>query len=626
MMSEYGGYRWYRSNVLGVSNPLAYMLTKNRRQEKDKQYAEALQKIPKGQVTASELAYFNESNVQIPKEILDRGIIRLVLTNERARSINEVEVRKLQQSGALGIEFEGTFTGEGKSAFTKDNLHVPEKITYYVGEKVIFVLNDTSDLRREAGFAGKTNRWTNGTQGTVVDFDEDDGLPIVEIVSEDGTKNRVKVGYGKSTAKGAEGYTQIDELTGKVVEKSGIGVLAEYTQIPMLPAYAMTIHKSQGLSIERAIVDLQNADGTDGKAFAAGQLYVALSRLTSKNGLFLTRKLDYKDFLVDEDNERYYENLVKITQESLKAEAEAAKAPEGPTVDKKVSSTDKILFKNVTKADVKTAKKILEHRAKPIPNLPSDWGTRDLSDYFFSQFGYGEESSFKQNLDAIMSEKVENLHSEQKLLVSLIVAHGKADIYEHAETGTTIKRHLEDGLFSNKNASDADVLRAAAAHKRIIDSGHFIGGGAMDIHLKDLSYIMKKAAGMFSPDQNQIDLDINQVYKLAFKNVRNRVSEEDKLTYILAHEYGHLLDNAFSENGERLSVVLENLIKSGMQNRAKEMLDGYALSSLSEYFAESYAGLVLQPVLSQLGYSDRVFMDEALVDEIKNRINVRNSE
>jgi hypothetical protein len=225
-----------------------------------------------------------------------------------------------------------------------------------------------------------------------------------------------------------------------------------------------------------------------------------------------------------------------------------------------------------------------------------------------------------------MSEKVENLHSEQKLLVSLIVAHGKADIYEHAETGTTIKRHLEDGLFSNKNASDADVLRAAAAHKRIIDSGHFIGGGAMDIHLKDLSYIMKKAAGMFSPDQNQIDLDINQVYKLAFKNVRNRVSEEDKLTYILAHEYGHLLDNAFSENGERLSVVLENLIKSGMQNRAKEMLDGYALSSLSEYFAESYAGLVLQPVLSQLGYSDRVFMDEALVDEIKNRINVRNSE
>jgi hypothetical protein len=131
---------------------------------------------------------------------------------------------------------------------------------------------------------------------------------------------------------------------------------------------------------------------------------------------------------------------------------------------------------------------------------------------------------------------------------------------------------------------------------------------------------------MFSPDQDQIDLDINQVYKLAFKNVRDRVSEEDKLTYVLAHEYGHLLDNAFSENGERLSVVLENLIKSGMQNRAKEMLDGYALSSLSEYFAESYAGLVLQPVLSQLGYSDRVFMDEALVDEIKNRINVRNSE
>lgn len=626
MLTEYGGYRWYKSNVVGVSNPLAYVLTKNRRQEKDKKYADTLKKIPMAQVTASELDYFNESVVDVPQELLDAGIIRLVLTNARADSINEGEITKLQRAGAEGLEFVGEYTGEGKAAFNPENLHAPEKITYYVGEKVIFIQNDTPDLRKAAGYQGKDNRWVNGTQGTVLGFDENDGLPIVEILREDGTKEKVKVGQGKSIANGAVESTQLDELTGQVSEKSVVGILAEYTQIPMLPAYAMTMHKSQGRSMERAIVDLQDADGTDGQAFAAGQLYVALSRLTSKDGLFLTRKLDYKDFMVDVDNEQYYAELVEMTQESLKAEAEAAKASQGPSVDKKVNSRDKVLLSNVTKADVKEAKKILEHKTKSIPNLPSDWGTRDSSDHFFSEFGYGEKDSFDRNLDAIMSEKLEDLFLEQKLLVSLIVAHGKADIYEHSESGTTIKRYLKNSLFSKTDASDDQVVRAASAHRRILDSGYVIDGGRMDINLRDLSYIGEKASGLYSASKDEINLDTNQAYGWRLQDQRNRMSQDDQLTYVLAHEYGHALDNKFAENGTRLSEVLESLIKSGMQNRAKEILRGYALSNSPEYFAESYAGLVLQSVLNQLGYSDKTSMDEDLIAEIKNRINLRNSQ
>jgi hypothetical protein len=225
-----------------------------------------------------------------------------------------------------------------------------------------------------------------------------------------------------------------------------------------------------------------------------------------------------------------------------------------------------------------------------------------------------------------MSEKLENLHLEQKLLVSLIVAHGRADIYEHAESGTIIKRHREDGIFSNKDASDIDVVRAANAHKLILDSGYVIEGGRMDINLRDLSYIKKNASGMYSASKDEINLDRNEMYGWAIQGKKNQMSQDDQLAYVLAHEYGHALDNKFAENGTRLSEVLENLIKSGMQNRAKEILRGYALSSPPEYFAESYAGLILQSVLNQLGYSDKAAMDEALIDEIKNRINLRNSQ
>lgn len=627
MLSEYRSYKWYDSNVLNTTLPLHYKLTKNKRQDSDKEFANILNRGAVGEVTEKDLETLNSRRMSpnnMPPE--DQAIIRLVLTNDRASVINNKEVKELKDSGAQGQKFEGSYTGKGKDAFKESDLHAPEKITYYVGEKVIFTVNDGKSLKKQAGYTGKDNRWSNGTQGVVVGFDEIDGLPIVEITSEGGKKTKVKVGYAATTATGATVDTQIDELTGKPVDRVGLSTDAEYTQIPMRPGYAITVHKAQGITLDAAIIDLLNADGKKAEAFAAGQIYVALSRIKTLDGVYLTRKLDYEDFIVDERNAQYYQEVNDITFADEAAKAKAKQDSDVSPVDRKTDSGDKVLLSEVTKADVKAAKKILEHKTKPISGLPSDWGTADLSDHFYSEFGYGEQSSFKQNLNAIMSEKPENLHLEQKLLVSLIVNHGKADIYEHAESGTKIKRHLKDGLFSNKDASDAEVLRAASAHKRILDSGYVIDGGRMDINLRDLSYIGEPASGLYSASKDEINIDVNQAYGWKLQDQRNRMSEDEKFAFVLAHEYGHALDNKFAENGERLSIVLENLIKSGMQNRAKEILRRYALSSSPEYFAESYAGLVLQSVLNQLGYSDKTAMDEALTEEIKNRIDLRNAE
>jgi len=635
MLLDYNSYRWFDSKVFAQQKPLHHRLEKIYRQKDDLAFAELLKRLANTrEITQEDIDFINSRYGYRPE---DPNALRIVLTNKRADAINKQAIEKLQQEGSASLDFTGTFKGL-RRAFKDDDLHAPEKITYYIGEKVVFTVNDGKDLRDQVGFRGAT-RWSNGTQGTVVGFDEERGLPIVEIMVEraDGKKEPVQVVVGRatSTASGASSDTVYDEISGSPQERFSTKTEAEYTQIPLMPAYAITVHKSQGMTISgEATIDFLNEDGKPADVFAAGQAYVALSRFTDLKNVFLTRKITAADFISDNRVEEYYAGVedIEIGDSVQKAKKEkqdkAASEDSEPTVDRRQISGQTTLFKTVSKADLKTAKDILGHKTKPIRNLPSDWGTKDLFDHFFSEFGYGDERSFKENLKAIMSEKVENLHLEQKLLVSLIAAHGKADIYEHAESGTVIKRHLEDGIFSNKDASDNEVVRAANAHKLILNSGYVIDGGRMDINLRDLSYIKKNASGMYSASKDEINLDRNEIYGWAIQGKKNQMSQDEQFAYVLAHEYGHALDNKFAEDGllPRLSEVLENLIKSGMQNRAKEILRGYALSSSPEYFAESYAGLILQSVLNQLGYSDETIMDEALISEIKNQINLRNAQ
>jgi ATP-dependent exoDNAse (exonuclease V) alpha subunit len=199
-------------------------------------------------------------------------IITLATRNDIVNGINARHLAalpgKVQKAKA---DISGDF-GRGEANYPADaELQLKE------GAQVMFLRNDVSA-------APDPPRWVNGTIGTVVRILGD--TVRVEI---DGEEVDVEPAVW-------ERYRYIYNPGTKTLSRE---VVAEFTQFPLRLAWAVTIHKSQGKTYDRAIVDLGSG------AFAPGQTYVALSRLTSLDGLYLTRPLRPRDIRVDEDVRRF---------------------------------------------------------------------------------------------------------------------------------------------------------------------------------------------------------------------------------------------------------------------------------------------------------------------------------
>lgn len=160
-----------------------------------------------------------------------------------------------------------TYRGVIRDKFPENSLPAPLELELKVGAQVVFVRNDPE------------KRWVNGTVGKIHSASENH----LEVALEGGNTYVVNREIWENIA------YRYDPESKKVEEE----ILGTFTQYPLRLAWALTIHKSQGLTFPRVIIDMQ------GGSFAAGQAYVAMSRCQSLEGLMLRTKISSYDFFVN---------------------------------------------------------------------------------------------------------------------------------------------------------------------------------------------------------------------------------------------------------------------------------------------------------------------------------------
>jgi len=239
----------------------------------DDAFKHMLNAVRFGQVTAEIAGVLNATGARRP--LPEQGAITLATRNDAVNRINRAQLQRLPGRALTNAaEVAGDFGGR---AFPAD-----ERLELKVGAQVMFLRNDTM-------VRGEGPRWVNGTIGTVTSLDK------VVRVEVEGVQHEVEPAIW-------EKYKYSWDPGTKKLERE---VVAEFSQFPLRLAWAVTIHKSQGASYDTAVVDLGS------RVFSPGQTYVALSRLTSLEGLYLARPLRPSDIIVDPNVERFMAGAVQ---------------------------------------------------------------------------------------------------------------------------------------------------------------------------------------------------------------------------------------------------------------------------------------------------------------------------
>ena len=234
--------------------------------QSDEAFITILDKIRCNKADSQDLAQLN-SRYKKDSSIEDDFSITLATRRDQVDAINE------QHLDALPGKVH-TFIGEISGDFPDNSLPTPENLELKEGAQIMFIKNDPE------------HRWVNGSLGIISGLNEEGHI---SVTLEDGDEHIVEPAVWENIK-----YSY-NEKKERIEEK----VLGTYKQYPIRLAWAITVHKSQGLTFNRVVIDFT------GGAFAGGQTYVALSRCTSLEGITLTRPITQRDIFVNAEVVRF---------------------------------------------------------------------------------------------------------------------------------------------------------------------------------------------------------------------------------------------------------------------------------------------------------------------------------
>lgn len=265
--------------------------------QKDSHFIDLLDRIRLGVQTPEDLhqlneRYFPSQNLQLTENnLFDPNKLEITLTTRKdvASSINARHLNCIK-----GDEY--TFKGEIKGEFSERNLPTDKELSLKVNAQIMFVANDPD------------HRWVNGTLGVIESIDE--SKRGVSVILENGDSVDVSLFEWKNKR-----YT-FEAKTREIKEE----ILGTFTQLPLKTAWAITVHKSQGLTFDNVRIDLFSG------SFAKGQAYVALSRCRTLNGITLHKEILPYDIIVSSEVGDFYKKAndkEQITTALTRARAES---------------------------------------------------------------------------------------------------------------------------------------------------------------------------------------------------------------------------------------------------------------------------------------------------------------
>ena len=271
LQSHYNTIYFFSSKAYQEANVVSIEL-KHIYRQKNEDFIKILNEIRTDTLSDMSAKILNKNYNPSFSPTKEEGYITLTTHNNRANLINESELNKLKIKSSF-------FKAEISGKFNENAYPNAERLELKVGAQVMFIKNDSSTDKR----------YYNGKIGIITAISKESvtvkcANEIDEIVTEKETWSNINYSINEET---------------KAIKEEMIGA---FSQIPLRLAWAITIHKSQGLTFEKAIIDAE-------ASFAHGQTYVALSRCTSLEGLVLKTPITSSAIIND--------NTVSIFNESV---------------------------------------------------------------------------------------------------------------------------------------------------------------------------------------------------------------------------------------------------------------------------------------------------------------------